>query len=64
MTSVGRITSRSSTSSISMTAATLSDASPFVATSLLTGGGSRLLYLLGYHQSVATGVGFIALAGV
>jgi Cu(I)/Ag(I) efflux system membrane protein CusA/SilA len=27
-------------------------------------GGFWLLYLLGYHQSVATGVGFIALAGV
>jgi Cu(I)/Ag(I) efflux system membrane protein CusA/SilA len=27
-------------------------------------GGVWLLYLLGYHQSVATGVGFIALAGV
>jgi copper/silver efflux system protein len=27
-------------------------------------GGIWLLYLLGYHQSVATGVGFIALAGV
>ncbi|MEG3126061.1 efflux RND transporter permease subunit [Sphingomonas sp. GB1N7] len=27
-------------------------------------GGLWLLYLLGYHQSVATGVGFIALAGV
>jgi Cu(I)/Ag(I) efflux system membrane protein CusA/SilA len=27
-------------------------------------GGIWILYLLGYHQSVATGVGFIALAGV
>ena len=27
-------------------------------------GGFWLLYLLGYHQSVATGVGFIALAGL
>lgn len=27
-------------------------------------GGFWILYLLGYHQSVATGVGFIALAGV
>jgi copper/silver efflux system protein len=27
-------------------------------------GGIWMLYLLGYHQSVATGVGFIALAGV
>ena len=27
-------------------------------------GGFWTLYLLGYHQSVATGVGFIALAGV
>ncbi len=27
-------------------------------------GGVWILYLLGYHQSVATGVGFIALAGV
>jgi Cu(I)/Ag(I) efflux system membrane protein CusA/SilA len=27
-------------------------------------GGIWTLYLLGYHQSVATGVGFIALAGV
>ncbi|GGN45731.1 cation transporter [Novosphingobium indicum] len=27
-------------------------------------GGFWMLYLLGYHQSVATGVGFIALAGV
>ena len=27
-------------------------------------GGVWTLYLLGYHQSVATGVGFIALAGV
>jgi Cu(I)/Ag(I) efflux system membrane protein CusA/SilA len=27
-------------------------------------GGIWALYLLGYHQSVATGVGFIALAGV
>ena len=27
-------------------------------------GGVWLLYLLGYHQSVATGVGFIALAGL
>ena len=27
-------------------------------------GGVWMLYLLGYHQSVATGVGFIALAGV
>lgn len=27
-------------------------------------GGVWLLYILGYHQSVATGVGFIALAGV
>ena len=27
-------------------------------------GGIWLLYLVGYHQSVATGVGFIALAGV
>ncbi|MDP1630212.1 MAG: efflux RND transporter permease subunit [Caulobacter sp.] len=27
-------------------------------------GGIWLLYILGYHQSVATGVGFIALAGV
>ena len=27
-------------------------------------GGVWLLYLMGYHQSVATGVGFIALAGV
>ncbi|MCX8475860.1 MAG: efflux RND transporter permease subunit [Sphingomonas sp.] len=32
---------------------------PFALTS-----GFWLLYLLGYHQSVATGVGFIALAGV
>jgi len=27
-------------------------------------GGFWILYLLGFHQSVATGVGFIALAGV
>ncbi len=27
-------------------------------------GGIWILYLLGYHQSIATGVGFIALAGV
>lgn len=27
-------------------------------------GGFWILYLLGYHQSIATGVGFIALAGV
>ena len=27
-------------------------------------GGVWMLYLLGYHQSIATGVGFIALAGV
>ncbi len=30
----------------------------------LTGGILWMLYLLGYHQSVATGVGFIALAGL
>ncbi|RAK60208.1 CusA/CzcA family heavy metal efflux RND transporter [Phenylobacterium hankyongense] len=40
-------------------AALIMGALPFALT-----GGIWALYLLGYHQSVATGVGFIALAGV
>ncbi|MDB5450031.1 MAG: heavy metal efflux pump CzcA [Phenylobacterium sp.] len=40
-------------------AALIMGALPFALT-----GGVWALYLLGYHQSVATGVGFIALAGV
>lgn len=40
-------------------AALIMGALPFAMT-----GGFWLLYLLGYHQSVATGVGFIALAGL